>query len=113
MKQVIVIRKDLDLPKGKMAVQVAHASVKAVRNSREDTVQRWEDEGMKKVVVYVNDKDELFKIQNDARRNGLVSSVVRDAGKTVVDSGTVTCVGIGPGDDETVDGVTGDLQLVG
>lgn len=113
MKQVIVIRKDLALPKGKLAVQVAHASVKAVRNSGEDTVQRWEDEGMKKVVVYVSDKDELFKIQNDARRNGLVSSVVRDAGKTVVDSGTVTCVGIGPGDDETVDGVTGDLQLVG
>mgnify|MGYP006270338533 CR=1 FL=1 len=111
-KQVIVVRNDLSLPKGKLAAQVAHASVLAMRNSSDDVVKEWLREGGKKVVVRCADKAALFQLQHDAKRAGLAASVVKDAGHTVVKPGTVTALGVGPGRNGAVDRVTGSLSLL-
>ena len=60
LKQVILVRKDLKLSKGKMAAQVAHASLEAAMNSDKDKVNEWKSEGMKKVVLKVEDETELL-----------------------------------------------------
>ena len=112
MKQVIIVRHDLKLPKGKMAAQVAHASTEAVLRSHKDDITKWRTEGMKKVVLRVEDKNELLKYLNLAKDEGLVTSLITDAGRTVVEPGTVTCLGIGPDKEEKVDKVTGNLKMV-
>ena len=65
-KQVILVRKDLKLPKGKLAAQVAHASVEAVLKSDKDMVKKWRAEGMMKIVLNVADEKELMLILSDS-----------------------------------------------
>ncbi len=110
-KQVILVRSDLKLPKGKAAAQVAHASVTAVLNSSSSVVDAWSSSGMKKIVLKVGSEKELLMMQQQAKRAGLVASLITDAGKTVVAPGTKTCVGIGPDREDVIDGVTGDLGM--
>lgn len=111
LKQVILIRSDLKLPKGKAAAQAAHASVEAVLRSSQEHVDDWHSAGMKKIVLKVADEKELLRYQQAAKRAGLVASLITDAGKTVVAPGTKTCVGIGPDDEAKIDAVTGELPM--
>ena len=71
-KQVILARQDLKLSKGKLAVQVAHASVDALLKSHKDDISKWHLQGMKKVVLKVNDLDELLDFKRRAEDAGLV-----------------------------------------
>ncbi|MBD3164197.1 peptidyl-tRNA hydrolase [Candidatus Woesearchaeota archaeon] len=112
MKQVIIVRQDLKMPKGKMAAQCAHASSEAVLKSHKDDLSNWRREGMKKVVLKVKDDRELLKYMNQAKDAGLVTALITDAGRTVVEPGTMTCVGIGPDKEEKIDKVTGKLKMV-
>jgi len=111
-KQVILIRQDLKLPKGKLSVQVAHASVGALVRSHKDDIKKWQSEGMKKVVLKVKDLEELLLYKKQAEDLGLVIALIEDAGKTVVEPGTVTCLGVGPDKEEKIDRVTGNLKMV-
>ncbi len=110
-KQVILIRQDLKLSKGKMASQASHASVECVLKSNRDDVDKWRRQGMKKVVLKVKDLKELMKYKKQAEDLGLVTSFVTDAGKTHLKPGTTTCVGIGPDKEGKIDTVTGHLKL--
>ena len=111
-KQVILIREDLNLPKGKMAVQAAHASVEAVLKSDSDAVDKWKKEGMAKIVLKVKDEKELIKYFQQAKDSGLTASLITDAGRTVVAPGTKTAVAIGPDEGEKIDEVTGKLKIL-
>ena len=112
MKQVIIIRSDLKLPKGKMAAQVAHASVDAVLKSDKKVLKEWRAEGMPKIVVKVGSLRELRKYNQLAKDSGIVTAMIMDAGRTCVAPGTTTCCAIGPYKDKTVDSVTSSLKLV-
>ena len=59
LKQVIVVRQDLDMPKGKLAAQVAHASVGAINRANKAKQKNWMQQGMKKVVLAVDSEAEL------------------------------------------------------
>jgi len=59
----------------------------------------------------VNDLKELQKYNQIAKDNGLVTALITDAGRTVVDSGTVTCLAIGPDKEEKIDRVIKELKL--
>jgi PTH2 family peptidyl-tRNA hydrolase len=112
MKLVILARQDLKLPKGKLAAQCAHAAVEAVRNSSKTKIEPWFSEGQKKVVLKVKDEKELLEYLNLAKAKKLVASLITDAGRTVVEPGTKTCVGIGPDSEELIDSVTGKLPMM-
>ncbi len=112
IKQVIIIRHDLKLPKGKMAAQAAHASVEAVLRSDKDLVKEWRQSGSAKIILKVPDKKSLFKFNQIAKDSGLTTALITDAGKTVIAPGTETCVAIGPDDEEKIDEITGELKLV-
>lgn len=110
-KQVILIRSDLKMGKGKIAAQAAHASVEAVLRSSKDKVASWRAEGMKKVALKVGSKEEIFKFENLARSYGLVASIIKDAGRTEIEPGTITCMAIGPDRCDLIDKVTKDLKM--
>lgn len=112
MKQVILVRQDLKLPKGKLAVQVSHASVGALIKSHKDDIKKWQRKGMKKVVLKVKDLDELIKYKNKAEELGLITYLVEDAGKTVLKPGTITCLAIGPDKENKIDKVTAHLKCL-
>lgn len=111
-KQVIVVRKDLKLSAGKTAAQVAHASVGAMQKAGKAVVQAWEDEGAKKVVLKVEGLSRLMELKREAAARKMPVFAVADAGLTQVESGTVTCVGIGPAEECRVDEVTKGLKLL-
>lgn len=111
-KQVIVVRKDLNLSVGKTAVQVAHASLLAYSRTGKILKDKWESGGAKKVVLEVNSEAELITLQEKAKRRGLVASLVKDAGLTEISPGTITALAIGPEQSELIDKLTGNLHLL-
>lgn len=100
------------MPKGKLAAQVAHASTEALLRSHKDDITKWHQEGMKKVVLKAADEKELIKYKVMAEDSGLVAALIVDAGRTVLEPGTITALGIGPDKDEKIDKITGHLKMV-
>lgn len=112
MKQAIVVRTDIGMGKGKTAAQAAHASLKAYENAGPDAQRGWKDGGQKKVVLKVRSQADLLELADQARREGLPHAVIRDAGHTQLEPGTVTAFAVGPAEENLVDRVTGDLKLL-
>lgn len=114
-KQVIVVRTDLDMSRGKIAVQVAHGSVSSAEQARvlkQDVWKAWLREGQKKVAVKVTSEEELLELRREAVNHSLPFALIRDAGMTELPPGTITVLGIGPAKAEVVDEVTGELKLL-
>ncbi len=115
MKQAIVVRTDLKMGKGKLAAQVAHASLaaaEAAHQRKRDWYEGWKEGGQAKIVLKVASEAELDELYRKARSAGIPASLIEDRGLTQVEPGTVTCLGIGPGPDGTIDEVTGKLKLL-
>ena len=114
IKQVIVVRTDLDMGKGKIAAQVGHACVlgaEHVRKSHPEWYQQWWG-GQEKVVVKVSGIKELQEVKRGAIELSLPWSEVSDAGHTQLAPGTTTCISIGPAPENLIDKITGDLKLL-
>jgi len=121
-KQVIVIRRDLGMRRGKEIAQGAHASLSfltrrmvAGRLERELTPQQieWLQSSFTKVCVKVNSEEELKEIHNKATEAGLESHLICDNGYTEFKGvPTLTCLAIGPDDGEKIDKITGHLTLL-
>ena len=111
-KQVILARQDLKLPKGKLSVQCSHASVDCALKSDKKIVEKWRAQGGKKVVLKIADEKELLKYMSMAENEGLKTALIKDAGHTVLEPGTITCLGIGPDLEEKIDKITGKLKMV-
>ncbi len=111
-KQCLIIRADLRLSPGKVAVQLAHAAVTAFERSSSSAKSRWFNEGQRKVALKVPTLRDLYELKSVAEARGLVTALVVDAGLTEVPPGTVTALGIGPAREEELDKVTSDLKLL-
>ena len=106
------MRNDLKLPKGKLAVQSAHASLDAAMKSDKGLLEKWRKQGGKKVVLKVADEKELFRYMSMLENEGIKVSLIKDAGHTVVEPGTITCLGAGPDLEDKIDKITGSLKMV-
>jgi peptidyl-tRNA hydrolase, PTH2 family len=113
MKQVIVIRKDLNMRKGKMVAQGAHASLNAFLTNDPNENNRWYVESRQtKICVSVDSEAELLEIYQKAQDACLPSALVKDAGLTEFKEPTFTAVAIGPADDDVIDLITKHLKLL-
>ena len=137
-KQMIVVRQDLKMRKGKIAAQAGHACVEATlmalaRERRLDEVRlsddegwvylddegteptplsEWFDAGVAKVCVYVDCEEDLLDLARRGREQGFLVALVRDAGLTEFHGETTfTCLAFEPLAAEQIDPLTGDLPL--
>ena len=122
-KQVIILRKDLNMRKGKLVAQGAHASMGAILSlckqdgdklvlEMDERVKPWLTGRFKKICVYVNSEEELLQIYNTALTNGLVCSIIKDSGLTEFHGvPTLTAVAVGPDREDKIDEVTKHLPL--
>jgi len=114
-KQVILIRTDLKMGTGKKCAQACHASVTAadiVRVQDKKTWKQWMNSGQKKVILKINNIEEMNEITRKLRTKKIPYFVVKDAGLTQLPPGTITAVGIGPVKSEIIDEITGHLKLL-
>lgn len=114
-KQVIVVRADLRMGKGKLAAQAGHAAVSAAENARKSHAKWWRawlDEGQCKVALKAANLAELLSLQKAAAQMKLPYSLITDRGLTQLPPNTVTCIGIGPAPTLQIDKLTGTLPLL-
>jgi peptidyl-tRNA hydrolase, PTH2 family len=111
-KQAIVVRKDLEWGRGKLAAHAAHASVGAVLMSDQKAIGSWSKSGGKKVVLKVSGLKELKAIEKNAKSSKFVTFLATDAGLTQLKKGTVTALAIGPAEEKKLDKITGKLKLL-
>ena len=112
MKQVMIVRTDLKMRKGKIAAQCCHGAIGAYKKSPADKIRKWENEAYAKVVLKVQTLEELTALKKLADEKGIVNYLVVDAGRTQLPTSTTTVLGIGPDEDEIMDKITGDLKLL-
>ena len=125
-KQVIALRKDLNMRKGKMVSQGAHASMKAILDwSINDgnglltelpvgsALESWINGLFTKICVSVDSEEELVELYNKAMEAGLMVSMITDAGLTEFNGvPTKTCIAIGPDWSDEIDPITKHLKLL-
>jgi PTH2 family peptidyl-tRNA hydrolase len=113
-KQIILMRTDLNMRKGKMITQGAHASVGAVlENLSAPDVQKWLQQAFTKVAVKVDSEEELLEITEKAAQAGLITKLITDSGLTEFKGvPTLTCAAIGPAPEDELNPHTGHLKLI-
>lgn len=114
-KQVIVMRSDLKMGKGKIAAQAGHAAVAAAEEARKHFRKWWKawfTEGQCKITVKVNSEEELLELEGMAKGSGLPYALISDRGLTQLEPGTITCLAIGPAPTAEVDRLAGKLALL-
>jgi PTH2 family peptidyl-tRNA hydrolase len=124
-KQVIIIRKDLKMRRGKEIAQGAHAAIAFLTRKLDPTagkelellpissvVKEWLSSSFKKVTLQVDSERELMEIASAARKAGVECHVITDSGATEFGGvPTKTCLALGPDTDERIDPLTGHLKL--
>jgi len=124
-KQVIVMRKDLNMRKGKIAAQASHSSLGAILgimttdgdgnkmlDMSDSRVEPWINGRFKKICVYVNSEEELHNLKEKADQQNLINCLIKDSGLTEFNGvATYTCLCIGPDVEEKIDAITGNLPL--
>ena len=114
-KQVIIVRDDLKIGKGKLSAHVAHASLEGYRIAKAKDfhlVEDWERMGQKKIVVRAKDDKELLELHMKSKSLGIPAALIKDAGLTQIPPGTITALAVGPWKEGEVDSLTRHLRLL-
>ena len=123
-KLVLVVRTDLGMTKGKIAAQCGHATLACYKtlsraaaragpaSPEARLLQRWERHGQAKVAVQTKSLEEVELLMGKAQSLGVTAEAIVDAGRTQIDPGSVTVLGVGPAPKSVVDQVTGHLKLL-
>lgn len=132
IKQVIVVRKDLNMRKGKMCAQVAHASMKVLLDEcmrklelKDGSIIRemeygpggylyeWLEGAFTKIVVGCDSEAELVRLCTQAQQKNIPHALIIDNGTTEFGGvKTATCAAFGPYEATTIDEITGGLSLL-
>ncbi len=131
IKQIIVVRRDLitreenPMGPGKLAAQVAHASMAPLLDqmlSTENTrilnlesyphTRAWLDGPFRKIILYVKSEEALLKKAKELEEAGIKISIIKDAGYTVFKEPTVTCFGVEPLPSSVIDPHTKRLRVL-
>lgn len=127
VKQVIVWRNDLGCRAGKKMAQAGHAALadlaNTIRQNSDDEGNvsfkltpaqfEWYRTNFRKIVLRVQNEEELMTIYEKAKELGLATELITDAGLTEWKEPTRTCLSIGPDEDYKIDAVTGENGPLG
>jgi PTH2 family peptidyl-tRNA hydrolase len=112
---LFVVNGSLRMSSGKMAAQVAHCAIDLYKNlieKQSKSLNYWHEYGETKIVVRGNSTEELIDIESRAKINSsIITSIIEDAGRTEIASGSITCVGLF-GTNEQLNPITGHLKLM-
>lgn len=134
-KQVIIVRKDLNMRKGKMVAQGSHASLGAVFSQSwdessiydgmgretgpvkvipvQEAMEHWFNNNFTKICVSCNSEEELLALAEQAEDAELLHFICRDKGFTEFNGvPTYTALAIGPGPVDEINKITGHLKLL-
>ncbi|PFH46983.1 hypothetical protein AMATHDRAFT_77410 [Amanita thiersii Skay4041] len=110
---VLVVRTDLGMTSGKIAAQHATlACYKALMKKNPNLVRFWELTGQAKIALKATSEEQLLELEAIAKSLNLCARSIQDAGRTQVDAGSRTVLGIGPAPVALVNQVTGKLKLL-
>lgn len=101
--------------KGKIAAQCCHAAVGAFDKAQKrdpEAIELWQYSGQAKVALKTDSLEEIKQICDNAKKMGLITSLIRDAGRTQIAPNSITVLGIGPAPKSVIDKVTGHLKLL-
>lgn len=110
-----MIRNDLKMSSGKIAVQAAHAAVtgsELAKKNHPNWWKEWFDEGQRKIVVKIASENKLLKIEAAAKTACLPAALIQDKGLTEVPPKTITSLVIGPAPSQFIDKITGKFSLL-
>ncbi len=127
-KQIIVMRKDLGMRRGKQIAQGCHASLAVFTQNMQvsgsgnlfigtvafgEITKQWLEDSFTKICVGCNSEEELVELYQQARAAGMPCSLITDNGVTEFNGvPTKTCIAIGPAKSEEIDKITGHLLLL-
>lgn len=117
-KLALIVRGDLKMSKGKTAAQCAHAAVMCYQSAAQGSkvqhavLQNWCHMGQPKIVLRVDSYEQLSGLQLQAEQAKVVASMVRDAGRTQLEAGTATVLGLGPAPAADLDKLVAHLKLL-
>jgi PTH2 family peptidyl-tRNA hydrolase len=111
------------VPTGKIAAQCSHATLACykellrISQKKPDSpeakiLRRWERLGQAKIAVQVKSQEEIMELLGKARSLGITSEVIQDAGRTQIEAGSLTVLGVGPAPKSLVNEITGHLKLL-
>jgi len=126
VKQVIVMRKDLKMRRGKEIAQGSHASLAVILNAMQKSENeynfkfesgsywdKWLNGNFTKICVSCDSEEELLELYRLAEVNNMPCVLITDAGLTEFDGvATKTCIAIGPYRADKIDKITGHLKLL-
>lgn len=141
IKQVIVVRRDLitreenPMTSGKLAAQVAHASMAPILElargrpyaeltpldkegtltidlEKHSSLKEWLAKDFTKIVLYVKSEESLIKVFNTIREAGYIASLIKDNGRTIFSEPTITCFGVEPLPASIIGPLTKKLRLL-
>lgn len=119
-RMTLIVRQDLKMGKGKAAAQCSHATLalyKKITNPESEAynpemVRRWEyGNGQAKITLQVKDQEDMDVLFAQAISLGVNCYIVHDAGRTQVEAGSATVLGLGPAPKVVLDQITGGLKL--
>lgn len=88
------------------------AAQKNPKSAEARILKRWERSGQAKIAVQIKSQDDMTELMGMARSLGVTAEVIADAGRTQIDAGSLTVLGVGPAPKSVVDRITGGLKLL-
>ena len=111
VKQVILVRSDLEMSMGKCSIQIHHAAIKSARKADKEIVKKWHRDCIKTIILEVPDDYELVDLYYRLDESGLPFFLAIDLGVTEFGKPTITALGIGPAISEDIDKYTSQYKL--
>lgn len=111
LAQYIIMNTSLKMDKGKLVAQGAHASVSVLDKIDKKIIDEWKNQGMKKIVLKVNNTEELLELFQRAKKD-LPCALITDAGLTQIPSGSKTAFACGPIEENIAEKYFSELKLL-
>ena len=115
LKMFCVVRCDIVMPVPKLLVQAGHAYVSSAMvlfERQPELFQQWFDNAQPKIALRCKNLHALLRAEEECNEKYIPNYLVMDAGRTVFNEPTITCLGIGPCYRSELPKFVGNFQLL-